>query len=379
MAAEERVANQVDGISVCVLGGCGMIGRNFVKWLLERRKLNVERIKVLDSKLPALAFFTPALRELFKDSRVAFQQSDLTREAHVTRALNEEKFDYIFNCCGETRCGKDAQEYQRRNVESARLFSAAVVQMPHPPKWVEISEARIYKDNSSKKKENGKIAPWTKVAHSRLEAENVIKNVDGLQYVILRPALVYGPGDKESLTPRILCAATYKHNNETMKFLWGKSLKINTVHVRDVCKAMWLAATQAESGSVYNLADETDLDQGKFNKILGSIFQIKTGFFNRAFNLAAKLAVSTVASTSNSKHVPAWSELCQAHSILNTPLSPYMDVEIIKNCHLSVDGTKITQDLGFSYDHPQVSQELIEEVINEYVTQGLFPPVLENN
>jgi len=376
MAAEEQKATEETGdcgISICVLGGCGFIGRNLVKYLMSKN-LNIDKIKVCDSKLAALSFFTQELRDLYNDPKIVFKQSDLTREAHVDRAFKDEKFDYVFNCCGETRCGKDEEEYNRRNVKSAELCAAATSLMG--AKWIELSEARVYKDTSKAKNEKAKIGPWTKVAKSRLVAEDTIRKTENLQYVVLRPALVYGPGDKESLTPRILCAATYKQSGETMKFLWGKSLKINCVHVRDVCKAMWLCATEAPNGSVYNLCDNSDLDQGKFNSILGEIFQINTGFFNGAINLAAKLAIGQVAGASNEKHVPGWSELCRTNNILNTPLSPYMDVEVLKKCNTAIDGTKISKDLNFEYDHPQINAELVREVIDEYVAQGLFPDIL---
>lgn len=64
-----------------------------------------------------------------------------------------------------------------------------------------------------------------------------------LKWVILRPSIVYGIGDLTGLTPRISCAAVYKKINEKMKFLWGKELKLSTVHVMDVCSAIWIAAT----------------------------------------------------------------------------------------------------------------------------------------
>ena len=37
------------------------------------------------------------------------------------------------------------------------------------------------------------------------------------------------------------------------------------MHVLDVCAALWHAATKLDAGTVYNLADETNLDQGTLN------------------------------------------------------------------------------------------------------------------
>jgi nucleoside-diphosphate-sugar epimerase len=43
-----------------------------------------------------------------------------------------------------------------------------------------------------------------------------------------------------------------------MKFLWAEDLKINTVHVRDVCSAIWHLCQKGNQGDIFNLADKTD-------------------------------------------------------------------------------------------------------------------------
>ena len=77
-----------------------------------------------------------------------------------------------------------------------------------------------------------------------------------LKYVIVRPAVVYGPHDISGIStwpactwlrgyehsqkscalvhaaPRLVIGAIYQHTGEEMKFLWNKDMRINTVHVR---------------------------------------------------------------------------------------------------------------------------------------------------
>lgn len=45
--------------------------------------------------------------------------------------------------------------------------------------------------------ENGD--PWTFVAKYKLQVEQDLKNIPDLKYTILRPAIVYGPGDRNGL------------------------------------------------------------------------------------------------------------------------------------------------------------------------------------
>ena len=44
-----------------------------------------------------------------------------------------------------------------------------------------------------------------------------------------------------------------------MEFLWDKDLKVNTVHVSDVVRAIWHVANNSDcKGKVYNLADKNN-------------------------------------------------------------------------------------------------------------------------
>ena len=63
-------------VKVLVLGGVGMIGRNFVKYLLDNNL--AESIRVVDKVLPATAFLGKGHAEAFKDPKVEFKQGNLT-------------------------------------------------------------------------------------------------------------------------------------------------------------------------------------------------------------------------------------------------------------------------------------------------------------
>jgi len=226
--------------------------------------------------------------------------------------------------------------------------------------------------------EDAKLAPWTILAKYRLEAESELtKKGATLPLVVLRPAYVYGVGDQTSITPRIVCAATYQEKKEKMKFLWTKSLKLNTVHIEDMCAAIWHACTKSKAGSVFNVADETDTDQGILNEHLGKIFGIETGFWGSILSSAAeKVSLSSVAEEANDKHVPRWTELCQKHKILNTPLSPYIDKELLKNNNLTLNSSALVKD-RFKFKHAKLTKEELQKVILGFIQQGTFPNVIK--
>lgn len=55
----------------------------------------------------------------------------------------------------------------------------------------------------------------------------------------------------------------------------------------------------------------------------------------------AKLNLESVTEDVNDKHLQPWSELCKGAGVVNTPLTPYLDKELLKDNALSVDGGKV--------------------------------------
>lgn len=303
-----------------------------------------------------------------------YVQCDLSKDAGVAKAFADETFDYVVNLCGETRFGLPEDDYKKKGLEPALKCGAAAA-AAGVKKFVEVSTAHVYKSNDDASSEKDKIDPWTVQAANRLAAEQGLQAIGGLPLVILRPAIVYGPGDSAGITPRLTCAAAYKKLGEKMKFLWSSDLKLNVVHVLDVCRALWLAASAFPAGSLYNLADKTDMDQGALNDIIEKIFKIDTGFQGFIVSNLAQMALDSVAEQANDKHMEPWQLLCKEHGV-DSNLSPYIDKELLKKNHLCVDGTKITKEQGFAYTHPKITEALVREQVQKFIAQKQFPAII---
>jgi len=360
--------------NVLVLGGVGFIGRNFVQYLVANNLAG--KIRVVDKVLPSTAFLGQPHQNAFNNPIVEYTQGNLTSAASIAKVFTIEgggKFNLVFNLAAETKYGQTDAVYAEKVLDlSLKVATEAAKQKVD--RFVEVSTAQVYEAGKKPSKENGKTDPWTALAKFKLKAEEELRKIAGLNLIIVRPALVYGPGDINGLSPRIICGAVYQHLNEKMKFLWTEELKINTVHVRDVSKALWAISQKGQLGAVYNLADKADLDQGKFNKLIEKVFKIETGFLGSMMSNLAKVNFKGVTEEVNDKHLKPWSELCKGSDIVNTPLTPYLDQEVLYNNSLSVDGAAV-EELGFKYDHPDVTEALIREQIDYFIAQKLFPPL----
>jgi nucleoside-diphosphate-sugar epimerase len=368
-----------DSVNVLILGGIGFIGRNLVKHIVDNNLASF--VRVADKVLPSTAFLNESHQKAFDDERVEYKQSNLTNEGSIKRAFTDaskdgkfadgDTFDFVFNLAAETKFGQTPEVYNEKVLDlSVKVANAAVAHKVK--KFVEVSTGQVYAAGSKSSKEGDKTKPWTTQATYKLQAEDALKGMKDLPLVIARPAIVYGPGDTTGISPRIITGAVYKHLGEKMKFLWSKDLKINTVHVRDCVAALWTIAEKGEKGATYNIADKGDTDQGHVNKLLETIFGIKTGFQGAAVNSVARMKLKMVCEISNDKHLKPWSDLCKEAGIVNTPLTPYLDVELLANNPLCVDGSAV-EKLGFKYSHPEITVALIQETIDYFVSQNLFP------
>lgn len=68
-----------------------------------------------------------------------------------------------------------------------------------------------------------------------------------------------------------------------------------------------------------------------------------------------------------------WAELLKKSDIKISPLSPYLDEELLYNHALSVDGSKIEKETGFTYNVPLLTKEKLVEIIDEYKALNVWP------
>lgn len=75
-----------------------------------------------------------------------------------------------------------------------------------------------------------------------------------------------------------------------------------------------------------------------------------------------KIPISMIVEEINEKHMGPWAEICMKDKTENTPLTPFMDAELLQNCHLNLSNEKL-KATGYRLTMPILTQESIEEVI----------------
>lgn len=371
--------------SVLIIGGLGYIGR-FLALYIHKNDLASE-VRVVDKVLPQLAWLAPEFDEACAGGK--FLQADASREQALARIFDRKdgkQFDYVFNCGGETRYSQEDEVYKLRSLGLSLAVGKEAAKRGVKA-FIELSTGMVYKSDSALSKETDKTKPWSKIATFKLQAEEQLAKIQGLNLAIIRLAHVYGPYASQWVATALCMARVYKAQNEEMKFLWTKDLRTNTVHIDDVVRALWSVAEWYAAGKkgwddkamggpvpIFNVVDKGTTTQGKMAELIGSIFGIKTGFQGTLISSFAKLNMDSVVEDVNDELLGPWADLLEAAGITRPgPLTPYMEKELLKDTDLSMDGSRLEKVLGFEYQKPQVDKELLEEVIESYKKMKWWP------
>ena len=324
----------------------------------------------------------------------AYQCACLESLSRIFTPVTASEYTYVFNCGGETRYSQDESVYSARSLALSLNLGRECARRKTPA-LVEFSTGMVYKPPSSSTVSSGgctetaNLKPWLKIAKYKLQAEEGLEKLakeQGLKYASLRLAHVYGPYDVGFIARGLCLARVYKSQGKEMKWLWSKDLRVNTVHVSDVCRAAWSAASWCAanppgatssallSERAFNIADEGDTSQGTLATIFGSIFGIQTGFQGTLISSFARLNLDSVVDDVNEEILQPWADLLKENGIAESgPLTPFMEKELLKDCDLSLNAAKAERVLGWTRSKPKLGEEEVKEVLDSYGKMSWWP------
>ncbi|XDG07043.1 hypothetical protein ABKA04_006658 [Annulohypoxylon sp. FPYF3050] len=370
--------------SVLIIGGLGYIGRFLARYIHENDLAS--EVRLVDKVLPQLAWLAPEFEKACSSDK--FIQADASKEQALARIFDRtdgKEWDYVFNCGGETRYSQEDEVYKVRSLG----LSLAVGREAARRKvkcFVELSTGMVYKPNSSPSKEGDKLKPWSKIAVFKLQAEEELAKIEGLHLVIVRLPHVYGPYASQWVATALCMARVYQALGEEMKWLWTKDLRTNTAHIDDVTRALWAVAAWYDAGKanwdeksmgqvpIFNVVDKGTTNQGVVADIIGEVFGIETGFQGQLLSNLARLNMDSVVDDVNDDVLGPWADLLSDAGITRPgPLTPFMEKELLKDTDLSMDGSRLEEVIGFQYQKPTITKELVEEVIESYKRMKWWP------
>jgi nucleoside-diphosphate-sugar epimerase len=149
--------------------------------------------------------------------------------------------DVVVHLAGVVSARHD-RDYAATNIEGTRAVAQAARAVSARLVHVSSLAAAGPAPASAPRRESDPPAPITAYGRSKLDAERVVAGVDALRWTILRPAAVYGPGDRAML-PLFQFAA-----RGVLPLVGRTTAAYTLVHVGDVVRAIAAAVDQETDG-----------------------------------------------------------------------------------------------------------------------------------
>lgn len=381
----------------------GYIGRFLAKYIHANH--HASSVRLVDKVLPQLAHLAPEFQEACAPAN--FIQADASRETSMARIFEhpdgpDGTWDYVFNCAGETAWSQTPEIYKLRSWQLSVTLAKAAAQRG-VKSFVEVSTGMVYAPNREPRTEQDKLKPWLKLAKVKLEAEQELARIPGLSLVIVRLAHVYGEYDSKFVAKALCLARVYQEQKKELKWLWTADLRINTVHVEDVARALWAAAKWRSTNSsippalappvsrrptlsskgddapvgvpIFNIVDHGETSQGKLADIVSKVFEIQTGFQGTLISSFAKMNLEHVVDDLNEDILQPWADMLEQQGITKPgPLSPFLEKELLKDTDLSLDGSLFERVVGFKYERAEgLTVEGVKEMISSYQKMEWWP------
>ena len=330
------------------------------------------------------------------------------------------KWDIVFNLGGETAWAQSAEVYRLRTTQLSVVLGKECAKRGVGV-FVECSTALVYSPKRKPRRETDKVEPWLRLAKAKLEAEQELSKIEGLNLVILRLAHVYGKYDWGFVAKALCLARVYQEQQQELKWLWTEDLRINTVWVGDAVRALWTAAlwrktnstvvdpepssspktrrrptllggskepasltkdtadddpsnAREEATPIFNIVDHGATSQGTLAALVSAIFHIRTGFHGSFISQFAKINLDSVVDDVNDDTLEVWAEICERKGTQGGPLSPFLEKEVLRDCDLSVDGGLFERVTGFEYERARGLEEMgVREMVRSYESMGWWP------
>ncbi len=252
----------------CVLfGGTGFIGSFFAIFLLKNKI--VDRIYLLDIEPICIKKSSFRTTFLTDDPRITYIPCDVRKSIHFVPEQNSEIVLIANFAAIHREPGHLDSEYFETNLLGAENVSKFAEQVGCQ-NIIFTSSISPYGVSESIKDELTSPIPVTAYGSSKLLAEKIhqiwqVKDVNNRRLVIVRPGVVFGPGEGGNVS-RLIKAVIHRY----FFFMGNESTRKAGVYVKELCNAMWWVLQEqkknGETVSLFNMSMNPGPSIGEYVK-----------------------------------------------------------------------------------------------------------------
>jgi nucleoside-diphosphate-sugar epimerase len=200
---------------------------------------------------------------------------DFEDRGHLQAQIERERFHYIIHNAGVVTAPR-LNDYWRVNFEYVKNFADMLVQSEVlPEKFTFISSLAAYGPASNEDlthflKEEDTPKPINIYGKAKLEAERHLTQLQDFPYLIIRPAGVFGPREKEILT-------FFKLVNKGLEgYIGFKRQHLAFIYVKDLARVVIDATLSNFSQKAYFVSDGRHYAQWELGKLTKQILKKTT-------------------------------------------------------------------------------------------------------
>ena len=244
-----------------VTGGCGFIGRNFIRYVLEHYQpeiiTNVDALTYAGS-LESTTDFLPEFGD-----RYEFFRSDIADLGRIDEVLSKHSYFAVVNFAAESHVDRSIaspENFIHTNiVGTSNLLDAA--RRHGVKRFVQISTDEVYGSlgETGRFTEQSPIDPSSPYSASKASADLLVlaaHRTYGQDVVVTRCSNNYGPYQfPEKLVPLAIVRALL---GESVP-VYGDGLNVRDwIHVEDHCAAVFDVLMQGRAGEIYNVGADAE-------------------------------------------------------------------------------------------------------------------------
>jgi dTDP-glucose 4,6-dehydratase len=278
--------------NIIVTGGCGFIGSNFIKKIINKN-YNIVNIDNL-----TYASNINYLNEIRNEKNYFFYKVNILKKNKIIEIFKRHKPLYVFNFAAETHVDNsilDSFKFLETNILGTYYLLNAVLEikdrLDKKFKFIHISTDEVFGDvdgNKKKSLENDPYNPSSPYSASKASSDHLVTawgRTYKIPYNITFSCNNFGPNqNKEKFIPVIIDSII---NNKKIPVYGNGNQMRNWIYVEDNVEAIIKIATKGITNEKYNISANNLLSNKKLINIICDILIEKFNFKKNIYNLVS--------------------------------------------------------------------------------------------